>query len=111
MRRARLVCTAIAVLSLTWSATIVRGDQGPHDAKGRRHGGIIAATHIEDFIDSALGGEEGDAEDGPAGGQAETSVAVDSTGQHIVISFNDTRGFTEDPVSLSGFMYSDDGGA
>jgi len=77
----------------------------------RRHGGIIAATHIEDFIDSALGGEEGDAEDGPAGGQAETSVAVDFTGQHIVIGFNDTRGFTEDPVSLSGFMYSDDGGA
>ena len=68
----------------------------------RRHGGIVAATHIEDFIDSALGGEDDDAEDAPAGGQAETSVAVDSTGQHIVIGFNDTGGFTEDPVSLSG---------
>lgn len=45
-----------------------------------------------------------------AGGQAETSIAVDSTGQHIVIGFNDTRGFSLNPTSVSGFMYSDDGG-
>lgn len=44
------------------------------------------------------------------GGQAELSLAVDATGQHIVVGFNDTRGFTLNPVSVSGFMYSDDGG-
>jgi hypothetical protein len=70
---------------------------------------------------SAAGGEEGncinsadDCEDGfsegPAGGQAETSIAVDKSGKHIVVGFNDTRGFNNTPVSLSGFMYSDDGG-
>ncbi len=49
--------------------------------------------------------------DGPAGGQAEVSIAVDSTGQHIVVGFNDTRGFSLNPLSVSGFIYSDDGGA
>ena len=29
--------------------------------------------------------------------QAETSIAVDSTGQHIVIGFNDFRGFSVGP--------------
>lgn len=45
-----------------------------------------------------------------SGGQAETSVACDSTGQHIVVGFNDTRGFALNPTRVSGFMYSDDGG-
>jgi len=49
-------------------------------------------------------------QDGPAGGQAETSIAVDSTGQHIVVGYNDTRGFSLNPISVSGVMYSDDGG-
>lgn len=44
------------------------------------------------------------------GGQAEVSIAVDSTGQHIVIGFNDTRGFALNPLRVSGVMYSDDGG-
>src|SRR6185436_12732513 len=44
------------------------------------------------------------------GGQAETSIAVDSTGQHVVIGVNDTRGFVLNPVSVSGYAYSDDGG-
>jgi hypothetical protein len=47
---------------------------------------------------------------GPGDTQSETSVAVDSTGQHIVIASNDFRGFFKDPVTFSGFMYSDDGG-
>jgi len=57
-------------------------------------------------------GEEGDDDLGeaPAGGQAELSIAVDSTGQHIVVGVNDTRGFSANPVSVSGFTYSDDGG-
>jgi hypothetical protein len=44
------------------------------------------------------------------GGQAETSIAVDSTGTHVVVGFNDTRGFARNPVSVSGVAYSDDGG-
>src|SRR5437588_614659 len=48
---------------------------------------------------------------GPAGGQAEVSIAVDSTGQHVVLGFNDTRGFSLNPISVSGYLYSDDGGA
>ena len=43
--------------------------------------------------------------------QAETAIAVDSTGQHVVVGFNDFRGFASATVSISGFMYSDDGGA
>ena len=49
-------------------------------------------------------------EEGPTGGQAETTIAVDSTGQHIVVGMNDTRGFTLSPLSVSGFAFSDDGG-
>jgi uncharacterized repeat protein (TIGR01451 family) len=48
---------------------------------------------------------------GPGGIQSEMSVAVDSTGQHIVLGMNDFRGFSLDPVRLSSFFYSDDGGA
>ena len=55
------------------------------------------------------GEEEGDAEEAP-GGQAEVSIAVDESGQHIVIGFNDTRGFSENPISVSGVLYSEDGG-
>jgi hypothetical protein len=49
--------------------------------------------------------------EGPAETQAETSIAVDSTGQHVVIAFNDFRGFLTSTTSISGFMYSDDAGA
>ena len=46
----------------------------------------------------------------PRGTQSETSIAIDSTGQHIVVGFNDFRGFDLEQTSVSGFMYSDDGG-
>ena len=55
------------------------------------------------------GEEDGDAEAAP-GGQAEVSIAVDASGQHIVIGYNDTRGFSENPITLSGVLYSEDGG-
>ena len=55
-------------------------------------------------------GEHEPLEDGPSSTQSETAIAVDSTGQHIVIGFNDFRGFNVSPMSVSGFMYSDDGG-
>ena len=54
--------------------------------------------------------DEGFLPDGPAATQSETSIAVDVTGQHIVLGFNDFRGVAKNPLSLSGFMYSDDGG-
>src|SRR5262249_47333585 len=48
---------------------------------------------------------------GPNGGhQAETSIAIDDTGQHIVIGVNDFRGFNLHPISVSGIMFSDAGG-
>jgi len=35
---------------------------------------------------------------------------MDPTGQHVVIGYNDVRGFNLDTPSISGFAYSDDGG-
>src|SRR5205085_2147890 len=72
--------------------------------------GVSTRSAIDDCVNTPDDCEDGFSE-GPAGGQAETSVAVDSTGQHIVVGFNDTRGFALNPTSVSGFMYSDDGGA
>lgn len=44
--------------------------------------------------------------------QSETSIAVDESGDHVVIGFNDFRGFarTDGTTSVSGVMRSDDGG-
>src|SRR5256884_96177 len=60
-------------------------------------------------------GECGEGEgltDGPPSTQSEVSIAVDTTGQHVVVGFNDFRGFDNgtNPLSVSGFSYSDDGG-
>ena len=47
----------------------------------------------------------------PAGTQSETAIAIDDSGQHVVIGFNDFRGFNDpNQLSISGFAYSDDGG-
>lgn len=43
--------------------------------------------------------------------QSETSVAVDDSGKHVVIGYNDFRQISGNPARVSGFMYSDDGGA
>jgi hypothetical protein len=59
------------------------------------------------------GGGPGPLEDGgelPGGNQGELSIAIDDTGQHVVLGFNDSRGFSLNPLSVSGFMWSDDGG-
>lgn len=42
--------------------------------------------------------------------QSELAIAIDATGRHVVVGFNDFRGFRASPVSVSGFMYSNDGG-
>ena len=72
-------------------------------------------TQVSDDEDDCLNepecGEEGEGEEEEVpGGQAELSIAVDESGQHIVIGFNDTRGFDLNPISVSGYMYSEDGG-
>jgi hypothetical protein len=83
--------------------------------------GTPGFTHASGLVrSSSVAGEEQDCingpecetegEDGPAGGQAEVSIAVDESGRHIVIGYNDTRGFALNPVSVSGVQYSDDGG-
>lgn len=77
-------------------------------AKARAKAGF-AALPASGSGDDEEGGDDDEGE-GPAGGQAELSIAVDSTGQHIVVGVNDTRGFSLSPVSVSGFTYSDDGG-
>ena len=45
------------------------------------------------------------------GGQADMSVAVDATGQSVVIVFNDGAGFARSPISVTGYAYSGDAGA
>src|SRR5436190_2887050 len=75
----------------------------PRDGNGSSFHGHFTRTFIGN-------GEDGDG-DGPVGGQAEVSIAVDAAGQHIVVGFNDTRGFGLNPIGVSGFAYSDDGGA
>jgi hypothetical protein len=47
---------------------------------------------------------------GPSGGQAETSIAVSPDGRHVVLGYNDTRGFSLPTLSVSGVMVSHDGG-
>jgi len=100
-RRARLASVAAVRAQITGAKLHVQEfDTGPD------------ACNDEDAPDGCEGGgdDEGGFQDGPAGGQAETSIAVDATGQHIVVGFNDTRGFFAKVTSVSGFAYSDDGG-
>jgi hypothetical protein len=93
----RAAARAVQAITLTGDHTVVGGERKCVDDPGC----------------SGEGGEEGEGGDLaelPDRTQSELSIAVDSTGQHVVIGFNDFRGFAKNPVSLSGFMYSDDGG-
>ncbi|MBV9269122.1 MAG: exo-alpha-sialidase [Acidobacteriaceae bacterium] len=72
------------------------------------HRGIVnfAASNNDCF-------NQPDCPDGPfeiANTQAETTIAVNENGKHIVVGYNDFRGFGNAVVSVSGFSYSDDGG-
>ena len=75
---------------------------------------IAAAANLPNLPTTTSCVNEPDCPEGPvtlSSLQAETSIAVDSTGQHIVIGFNDFRGFSVGPqTSISGYIYSDDGG-
>jgi hypothetical protein len=128
----------MAVILLGWSSTVLRGGQAAGPAATPQRAGESAAA-AEDERMSAMGrlaslarsgrlakaiakarlrseGVQIDTADGDddqlaaPNTQAENSIAVDSTGQHVVVGFNDARGFATSPVSVSGFMYSDDGG-
>lgn len=48
--------------------------------------------------------------DNPPMRMGQLTIAVDSSGQHVVVGFNDPRGFSRTPISTAGFMFSDDGG-
>ncbi len=89
-------------------AAVLRAGGSVADALAR--GACLNEPECEDDASSAAPIPQDDSIVVAPGGQAETSIAVDATGQHIVIGFNDTRGFARNPISVSGFMYSDDGG-
>ncbi|MFN2447437.1 MAG: sialidase family protein [Vicinamibacterales bacterium] len=84
---------------------------GRDNAAGRLDAGIEASDDKEDD-DLCLNDPRCPAglREGPSGGQAELSIAIDHTRQFVVVGFNDTRGFALNPTSVSGFMYSSDGG-
>ena len=74
-------------------------------ARARESGSVRAAIKLKPPLD-----DDNEPVLAP-GGQNEMSIAVDSTGQNVVIGFNDTRGFVATPISTSGYAYSSDGGA
>jgi hypothetical protein len=99
------------------------GHKAAAQARARAHAGallaargLVAATGNDDTdpVDcddngcDTGGDEEGN---GPATTQSELAIAIDATGNHVVVAFNDFRGFDSNPTSISGFAYSDNGGA
>jgi hypothetical protein len=132
MRNKHLLSAVIAASIAAWSGTIGASDRqrGPKHTDDKMSAAGHAAARARAAIAKGLPGvaaakdfeetdacvnepeceDEGPPADGPVSTQSETSIAVDSTGQHIVIGFNDFRGFSSNPISVSGFMYSDDGG-
>jgi hypothetical protein len=97
---------------LAYVVSKVRAQQ-PDWGRGRTLHAALAQIDPSTKPDACSQGDEDcDAEgfhDGPGATQSEMSIAVDQTGMHIVVGFNDFRGFAN-PQSLSGFAYSDDGG-
>ncbi len=70
------------------------------------------AQYNPNKIVNSIGDDDGGYDDNNLGAtNSETSIAVDSSGQHVVVGFNDFRGVFNPVLSVSGYMYSDDGGA
>ncbi len=125
------LCTGLALL-VPASAGAQKQPESLMSSMGRlahntalRRSGVSPQSIVHSFIstDNLPNGDVNDVDSGGvsefpqdddtpniAGGQAETSLAIDSTGQHVVIGFNDTRGFIFAQTDVSGLMYSDDGG-
>ena len=111
----------VAVLLLLVSQGRVRGEAVEAPDRPFSSGGQLAHKKIAELrnVSEQSGGcfNEPECEETPivaSSLQSETTIDVDSSGQHVVIGFNDFRGFATNPatvpLSISGFMYSDDGG-
>jgi hypothetical protein len=73
--------------------------------EARVRGGLVKdAEQTGSCVNEPDCGDEDLLPDLPAQTQSETSIAVDRTGQHIVVGFNDFRGLSNNPISISGFM-------
>jgi hypothetical protein len=106
----RLAFTLLAATGFMFAATTATGpDLSPTGKLAKQKvDAINAGLTIQ--ASPCLNQPDCGEETGPASTQAETTIAVDSTGQHVVVGFNDFRGFANANFSISGFMYSDDGG-
>jgi len=122
-----LIAFALTAATLASAAGVQPGDD-KMSAMGKRAAAAVAKINaragaplalaraqVADDDDGCVnkpecGGEDEGDEEAIPGGQAELSIAVDKSGQHVVIGFNDTRGFDKNPISVSGFLYSEDGG-
>ncbi len=116
MRRRAVVLIAVCALAMSAGGS-AKKDKHAYEAPRLSPMGALAErarAAISDLGDARFEScaEAVCSEETPAANtQSEMAIAVDATGQHIVVGFNDFRGFALNPVSLSGFMWSDDGGA
>ena len=88
-------------------------EQQPNGGRGQSFRAALAdagALVRPDICDDTDPDCDGGFQDGPGSTQSEMAIAIDPTGMHIVVGFNDFRGFNLNPLSLSGYAYSDDGG-
>src|SRR5262245_1082848 len=109
----RILIFLLAIVSVGFAAKPSNITDNSLSATGR-----LAKRRV-DSVNRGFGAQSGGCVNEPDCGEAavtatnlqsETSIAVDSTGQHVVVAFNDFRGFTATTTSISGFAYSDDGG-
>jgi hypothetical protein len=91
------------------TAYLVSRSQTPNQGKGQS---FRAASGVDGHPGTCLDNvEDPECEgEGPGGNQTELAIAVDPTGMHIVVGFNDSRGFDLNPIRVSGYAWSDNGG-
>ncbi len=104
----RIAAQARSAAAAIFTPGTTTGGTAPASTAPR--GVCVNQRHCPHFAEASPGDPLDDLWANPTGGQAETSIAVDESGRHVVVGFNDTRGFSLTPISVSGFMYSDDGG-
>src|SRR5947199_9437282 len=114
IRNRHLLSAAMVASIAAWSGMTIGAfdhQRGPRSTDDRMSASGHAAARARAVIENGLPGvgaakdfeeagvcmnepdcgDEGPPADGPSATQAETSIAVDSTGQHLVIGFNDFR--------------------
>src|SRR6266536_1339680 len=111
MRRGSVLTAKPVMLSIIVVAIAAAGTPGSSTSDKLSSAGKLAQQRIADVtkgIQGQSGGcingpdcddEDNQREAGPSSTQAETSIAVDITGQHIVVAFNDFRGFPTNPAT------------